>query len=108
MLMLSSSAGAQELVEFSTSMDFDELEVVIKHLRQADNQFGNEIASKLAEFRRSSEPGLTMRYSLSSAPGYMTLEREDRQAVSANVFSDNKLKQMLDKAYEEAVSELDM
>lgn len=104
--LLPGHAVPGELREFSTSMDFDEFEVVMEHLRRRDAQFAEELASAVADFKASATVGATQRLDLASGKGYLTLEREDEYAFSVGVWAVARLHADIDAAYESAAAEL--
>lgn len=99
---------ASELLEFSTSMDFEEFGVFVEHLRRADAAFAEEVARAIAEFKATQAVGATRRRELANELGYMTLEREDEYAFSIAVFTGSQLHSVVDAAYRSAAAELDI
>ena len=108
-LVLAVSPGASasnDLLEFSTSMDFDEFEVVVEHLRRTDAMFAEEIARAIAEFKAAEDVGATWRRELANGWGHIALEREDDYALTIAVFTGSPLHERLNAAYQSAVAEL--
>jgi hypothetical protein len=97
---------SSDLLEFSTSMDFDEFEVVVEHLRRTDAMFAEEIARAIAEFKAAGKVGATWRREFANGRGHMTLEKEDDYALTIAVFTDSPLHEKLDAAYQSAAAEL--
>ena len=104
--LFSISACTQDLVEFSTSMGFDEFEVVVKHLQAADKPLANEIATKIEQFKNSSSPGQSRKYIFDSIPGHMILEREDEYAVGIATFTTADIQAKIETAYDQGTKEL--
>ena len=106
--IFSAGTGAQELPEFSTSLDFDEFAVVEKYLEVLDPLIGKEISANISRFKESTSPGDTQRFELNTAAGYMLLEREDDYAFTLAIFSSSKIVMKIEEAYEKATEELEI
>ena len=104
----SAGTGAQELPEFSTSLDFDEFVVVEKYLEGLDTQIGKEISANISQFKESTTTGEAQRFELNAAPGYMLLEREDEFAFTMAIFSSSEIVMKIEEAYEKATEELEI
>ena len=87
-------------------MDFDELDVVVEHLRRADTIFAEEIASAIVEFKTAENVAGTLTRELANGRGHVTLETEDDYALTITVFTDSPLHKKLDAAYQSAAAEL--
>ncbi|WP_369985847.1 hypothetical protein [Thalassolituus sp.] len=106
--IFSAGTGAQELPEFSTSLDFDEFAVVEKYLEFLDPLIGKEISANISRFKESTSPGDTQRFELNTAAGYMLLEREDDYAFALAIFSSSEILMKIEEAYEKATEELEI
>lgn len=104
--LLSGQSVASDLVEFSTSMDFAEFEVVVGYLRESDAALAEEISREISDFKAREAAGGTRKRSLVTSPGYIVLEREDEDALSVAVFSSARVHSEIEAAYERALSEL--
>ena len=102
----SSSAPAQSLVEFSTSMDFKEFEVVLKHLNAIDSDLAGEMKVKIGSFKNSTVPGQSQQINFDGFAGYMVLEREDDYAFGIATFTTEEINFRIDMAYELGTKEL--
>lgn len=96
----------QDLIEFSTSMDFDEFEVVLKYLENSDRNLARVVRDVLDEFRASTPIGESDTWKLVGDPGYIELEREDDQAFGIAVFATKHVTSLIDSAYERGIEEL--
>ena len=102
----SANAASPNLVEFSTSMDFEEFKVVLKHLSTIDKSLAGEIAKKINTFKNSSTPGQSQKFEFDTVSGYMTLEREDDYAFAIYTFTPQETNSKIDTAYERGTNEL--
>ena len=87
-------------------MDFDEFAVVVEHLRASEAPLSEEISANIAEFKGSTAPGKGRTFQLKSAPGYMTLEREDERAFTLAIFTSPDVRKKIEAAYNSAGKEL--
>lgn len=106
LLLALSARGASELIEFSTSMDFAEFDVVLKHLKRSDAYFSQELQRHLADFQAEESVGGARRRELAKGQGYVVLEREDEQAFTIYVFTTAQRQADLQAAYDRATAEL--
>ncbi len=106
--IFSSGTVAQEVPEFSTSLDFDEFSVVKKYLEGSDTEIGKEISDNISQFKDSTSTGETQRFELNSAPGYMILERDDELAFTMAIFSNSEIVLKIEEAYGKATEELEI
>ena len=96
----------KDIHEFSTSMDFDEFETVIKHLKNIDPTFGAEVSQNINTFKNSSKIGDVQRFNLKKNVGHMTLEREDPQCFSIFIFTTKEMEAKITQAFHLASEEL--
>jgi hypothetical protein len=98
----------KNLDEFSTSMDFNEFNVVLNHLNAINSKFASELSEVINKFKETTQPGESHQSYLKSGHSHITLEREDEYAFGIAVFSSKELNAQLDSAYEAAISELNI
>jgi hypothetical protein len=96
------------LVEFSTSMDFEEFNVVLKHLSAKNSAFASELTEIIEKFKKSSQPGGAQQRNIKGGLGLITLEREDEYAFGIAAFTVEELNKQLNNAYESAINELNI
>lgn len=104
--LFSTIAVSQDLVEFSTSMDFEEFEVVLKYLDSIDKALAQEISTKIQKFKKSSTVGQSQKFKLDTIDGYMILEREDDYAFGIATFTAEETHTKIDDAYDQGTEEL--
>lgn len=102
----SANAASPSLVEFSTSMDFEEFKVVLKNLSTIDKSLAGEIAKNISAFKNSSTPGQIQKFELNTVFGYITLEREDNYAFAIYTFTSQETNSKIDTGYERGTKEL--
>jgi len=105
-LFISSTASGSELVEFSTSMDFDEFAVVLKHLGSTNAELSQELGAEISKFKDTTKPGDQIERKLSSTEGVLILEREDDYAFGIIVFATPQTHSELESAFENGTEEL--
>lgn len=106
--IFSAGTDAQELSEFSTSMDFDEIAVLEKYLQVVDAPIGKEISTNISRFKESTSIGESQRFELKTASGYMLLELEDEFALTIAIFTHFDTLMKIEEAYEKATGELEI
>lgn len=106
--LVSAPVGAtdRKLVEFSTSMDFSEFEIVLQHLRNSEPGLAGEISKKLEAFKNSSVPSESQAFDLETTDGYIVLERDDEYAFVFAAFTTQRVRSNIDAAYEMGTREL--
>lgn len=102
-----SNMATEALVEFSTSMDFEEFEIILKKLANIDSEFENDISIIVKNFQESSNVGESKKVNLETVPGYAVLEKEDDNAFSIAIFTLEKSNVKIEKAYDLGTTELD-
>lgn len=106
--IFSAGTASQELSEFSTSMDFDEIAVVEKYLQVVDAPIGKEISTNISRFKESTATGESQRFELKTAPGYMLLELEDEFSLTIAIFTHFDTLMKIEEAYGKATEELEI
>ncbi len=96
------------LIEFSTSMDFEEFKVVLKELKLSNAEYGDELSKIISTFKKSTNPGESLQVTFKSEYGYLIFEREDQYAFTLRVFSTKKEYNQLDYAYKVAIKKLNI
>lgn len=104
--LLSSQSNAENLSEFSTSLGFDELEVMINELTRTESDLAREISERVESFKRGSKIDDVKAFNLKSVHGTIELEREDDYTVAIYIFTEPEVSEKLDKAYEDATEAL--
>jgi hypothetical protein len=98
----------KNLEEFSTSMDFEEFNVVLNNLNTRNSKLASELADAIKTFKETTQPGESRQSYLESGHGHITLEREDEYAFGIAIFTSKEVSSQLDSAYEAAISELNI
>ena len=107
----SASIGGDQnkgLIEFSTSMDFEEFNVVLKYLNLNSNEFGYELSEIIKKFKESTQPGDAQQVHLEGGRGHITLEREDEYSFGIASFTTDDKYSQLNNVYEAAIKELNI
>ena len=105
-IALSPVSLGSDLLEFSTSMAFIEFATVIKHLKKSDETLASELSREIASFKANAAIGVSQRYDLANAQGYVVLEREDDYALSIEIFTDASAHAKIDAAFTSATEEM--
>ena len=98
--MISSTVSANELVEFSTSMDIDEFSVVLKYLESKDRVLSNELNVIISNFKKSTSIGSSSHIKLKENTGYVKLEKEDDYTLTVSIFLLMEVNAKLELAYQ--------
>jgi len=101
-----SNASEQGLIEFSTSMEFEEFDAVLKHLSAIDRTLADEIMEKINKFKNSTVPGQSQKNNFEGVEGYVVLEREDDYAFGIATFTTEEMHSKINAAYEQGTKEL--
>ena len=106
-LFIAQEAKTQEdLIEFSTSMDFEEFEAVVARLEVIDIGLAKEISEHVGNFKNSSSLEQSREFQLKSGPGYIYLEREDQYAFVIAIFSSKEVITNIENSYEQGINDL--